>query len=172
MGYRWGRSVRENNEVHPRRAWPLAGYLFLFPMLPNASDRFCFRASPQTSQIGAQPRDSTCAQEIMIVERSRERRRTLMKERAKGQAVIKYLTKLQREERGRSNLLRTKGRILAVRGRSVSSTSCINYCIYLSVCRIVILCGSMPQTVRVFPCGSLMEGAVWRECRMNTPKVC
>lgn len=50
----------------------------------------------------------------MIVERARERRKGLARDRARGQAVIQYLTKLQREERGRSNLLRTKGRILAV----------------------------------------------------------
>lgn len=53
-------------------------------------------------------------QEIMIVERTRERRKSLMKERAKGQAVIEYLTQLHRKERGRSNLLRAKGSILEV----------------------------------------------------------
>lgn len=51
----------------------------------------------------------------MIVEKTRERRRSLVKERMKGQAVIKYLTQLQREERGRANLLRAKAHILAVR---------------------------------------------------------
>lgn len=50
----------------------------------------------------------------MIVERARERRKGLAKERAKGQAVIQYFTKLQRDERGRSNMLRAKGRMLAV----------------------------------------------------------
>ena len=54
-------------------------------------------------------------QEIMIVERTRERRKSLMKERAKGQAVIQYLTQLQRGERSRSNLLRAKGNMLSVR---------------------------------------------------------
>ena len=51
----------------------------------------------------------------MIVERTRERRKSLMKERAKGQAVIQYLTQLQRGERSRSNLLRAKGNMLSVR---------------------------------------------------------
>lgn len=39
-----------------------------------------------------------------------------MRERAKGQAVMQYLSQLQKRERGRSNLLRTKAHILAVRG--------------------------------------------------------
>lgn len=60
----------------------------------------------------------------MVVERARERRRGLAKERARGKAVIQYLTKLQREERGRSNLLRTKGRILAVSRVCISSLHC------------------------------------------------
>lgn len=51
----------------------------------------------------------------MIAERTRERRRGLIREQAKGQAVVQYLTKLEREERGRSNLLRAKGLMLAVR---------------------------------------------------------
>lgn len=50
----------------------------------------------------------------MILERAKERRNVLESQRAKGQAVIQYLTMLQREERGRSNLLRAKGHMLAV----------------------------------------------------------
>ena len=55
----------------------------------------------------------------MIVERTRERRKSLMKERARGQAVIQYLTQLNREERRRGNLLRAKGSMLEVRPASM-----------------------------------------------------
>jgi len=91
------------------------------------------------------------SQEIMIMERSRERRKGLVKERAKGQAVIQYLTKLQREERGRANLLRAKSLILAVRYIHKSSVlsltgllapSCPRFCDVppCAVLRCAVLC--------------------------------
>lgn len=51
----------------------------------------------------------------MVVERTAERRKSLLKERNRGAEVIKYLQHLERQDRERTTLLRAKGQMLAVR---------------------------------------------------------
>lgn len=54
-------------------------------------------------------------QELMILERTREMRRSFAKERANADAVIQFLSQREREDKERSELLRMKRTFLLVR---------------------------------------------------------
>lgn len=58
---------------------------------------------------------SGAIQELMILERTREMRRSFAKERAKADAVIQFLSQQEREDRNRRELVHMKRSFLLVR---------------------------------------------------------